>query len=256
MTHIQIAPSMMCADLWRLDLAVKALEEGGVDLLHFDLMDAHFVSNMPLGLGLIEQLRGHTSLPFDVHLMVEDSDFFVEKLAAIPGVGRLFGGPQSDSGASVGVQQISVHAESARHLDRTLSLIRSHGTGTSREQRGIKAGVALNPATPLAWLDYVTEQLDFVLIMTVNPGFAGQKMVPSALRKISDCRAYLDQRSLDIPIQVDGNVSIANIPAMVAAGADILVAGTSSVFQAGRPIADNIAQTRRAIAAGLEQRHG
>ena len=228
MTRVQIAPSMMCADLWRLDLSVVALEEGGVDLLHFDLMDAHFVPNMPLGLGLIEQLRDHTRLPFDAHLMVEDSDFFVEKLAAI------------------GVQQISVHAESAIHLDRTLSLIRSHD---------IRAGVALNPATPLAWLDYVTEQLDFILIMTVNPGFAGQKMVPSALRKIKDCRAYVAQRGLDAQIQVDGNVSIANMPAMVAAGADILVAGTSSIFQANRHLRDNIAETRQAVAAGLEQRH-
>jgi ribulose-phosphate 3-epimerase len=116
--------------------------------------------------------------------------------------------------------------------------------------------VALNPATPLAALDYVRERLDYLLIMTVNPGFAAQPMVPSALRKIRDARAYLDQHRLAIPLQVDGNVSIANIPAMVAAGADILVAGTSSVFRAGRPIADNIAETRQAIAAGLEQRHG
>jgi ribulose-phosphate 3-epimerase len=228
MTRVQIAPSMMCADLWRLDLALAALEAGGVDLLHFDLMDAHFVPNLPLGLGLIEQLRPHTDLPFDAHLMVENCDLFVEKLAGL------------------GVQQVSVHAEAARHLDRTLGLIHRHG---------LKAGVALNPATPLSALDYVADQLDFVLVMTVNPGFAGQKLVPSALRKIGDCRAYLKQRGLDALIQVDGNVSIANIPAMVAAGADILVAGTSSVFQAVRPIAENIAQTRQAIAAGLEQRH-
>ena len=229
MNNVQIAPSMMCADLWRLDLALGSLEAAGVDMLHFDLMDAHFVPNLPLGLGLIEQLRGKTRLPFDVHLMVEDSDFFVHKLAAI------------------GVEQISVHAESAIHLDRTLSLIRSHG---------IRAGVALNPAMPLSWLDYVTEQLDFVLIMTVNPGFAGQKMVPSALRKIRDGRLYMAERGLDAAIQVDGNVSIVNIPTMVAAGADILVGGTSSVFQLGRSIGDNIAETRQAIAAGLEQRHG
>jgi ribulose-phosphate 3-epimerase len=228
MSHVQIAPSMMCADLWRLDLALAALEAGGVDLLHFDLMDAHFVPNMPLGLGLIEQLRPHTELPFDAHLMVENCDFFVERLAEL------------------GVQQVSVHAETARHLDRTLGMIHS---------RGMQAGVALNPATPLTALDYVADQLDFVLIMTVNPGFAGQKLTPSALRKIGDCRAYLGQRGLETLIQVDGNVSIANIPAMVAAGADILVGGSSSVFQADQPIADNIAQTRQAIAAGLEQRH-
>lgn len=229
MTHVQIAPSMMCADLWRLDLAVAALEAGGVDMLHFDIMDGHFVPNLPLGLGLVEQLRPHTSLPFDVHLMVENSDFFVSLLADLD------------------VQHVSVHAEAVSHLDRTLELIRS---------QNMRAGVALNPATPLSALDYVAERLDFLLIMTVNPGFAGQRMVPSAIRKIRDARAYLDQHRLAIPLQVDGNVSIANIPAMVAAGADILVAGTSSVFQAGRPIAANIAETRQAIVAGLEQRHG
>jgi ribulose-phosphate 3-epimerase len=229
MTRVQIAPSMMCADLWRLDLAVAALEAGGVDMLHFDLMDAHFVPNMPLGLGLVEQLRPHTALPFDVHLMVENSDFFVSQLAALD------------------VQQISVHAEAVPHLDRTLNLILS---------QNMRAGVALNPATPLSALDYVAERLDFLLIMTVNPGFAGQRLVPAAIRKIRDARAYLDHHRLAIPLQVDGNVSIANIPAMVAAGADILVAGTSSVFQAGRPIVDNIAETRQAIAAGLEQRRG
>jgi ribulose-phosphate 3-epimerase len=229
MTCVQIAPSMMCADLWRLDLTMAALEAGGVDMLHFDVMDGHFVPNLPLGLGLLEQLRSHTALPFDVHLVVDNADFFVPLLAAL------------------GVQQVSVHAEAVTHLDRTLGTIHS---------LGIRAGVALNPATPLAALDYVRERLDYLLIMTVNPGFAAQPMVPSALRKIRDARAYLDQHRLAIPLQVDGNVSIANIPAMVAAGADILVAGTSSVFRAGRPIADNIAETRQAIAAGLEQRHG
>jgi ribulose-phosphate 3-epimerase len=226
MTDIQIAPSMMCADLWRLDLTMAALEAGGVDMLHFDIMDAHFVPNLPLGLGLLEQLRPRTTLPFDVHLVVDNAGFFVPLLAAL------------------GVQQVSVHAEAVTHLDRTLDTIRT---------LGMRAGVALNPATPLSALDYVRERLDFLLVMTVNPGFAAQPMVPSALRKIVDARAYLDHH-LAIPLQVDGNVSIANIPAMVAAGADILVAGTSSVFQAGRSLAANIAQTRQAIAAGLDRR--
>lgn len=228
MNHpIQIAPSMMCADLWRLAEQVRELEAAPVDLFHFDLMDAHFVPNMPLGLGLIEQLRAHSDLPFDAHLMVENNDFFVEKLAGI------------------GVEQISVHAESALHLDRTLALIRGHG---------IKAGVALNPATPLSALEYVLEQLDFVVIMTVNPGFAGQKMVPAALRKIADCRAFLRKNELNIPIQVDGNVSFENIPPMVAAGADILVGGTSSVFHKEGSIRQNVARTRQVSAQGLARR--
>jgi len=206
---------------------VRELEDAGVDLLHFDLMDAHFVPNMPLGLGMLQNLRPHTTIPFDVHLMVEDNDFFIEQLAPI------------------GVQLISVHAETATHLDRTLSLIRNHG---------IQAGVALNPATPLDALDYVWEQIDFVLIMTVNPGYAGQKMVPSGLRKIANCRDYLQTNGLDIPIQVDGNVSFGHIPGMVAAGAECLVGGTSSVFHRDASIVENVARTRQVIGEGLAKR--
>jgi len=221
---IRLAPSIMCADICHLEESVRRLEQAGADLLHFDLMDAHFVPNMPLGLEVLRGLRGKTSLPFDVHLMVDNNDFFVERCAEI------------------GAQQISVHAESAPHLDRTLALIRGHG---------IKAGVALNPATPLAAFDYVLEQLDFVLLMTVNPGFAGQALVPSALRKIADCRRTLDQRGLTIPIEVDGNVSFENIPRMVAAGGAILVAGSSSLFHAGASLGENMRRTREAIALGL-----
>ena len=224
---VQISPSMMCADLWRLAEQVGELEEAGVDLLHFDLMDAHYVPNMPLGLGMLQNLRPHTAIPFDVHLMVEDNDFFIDLLAPI------------------GVQLLSVHAETSLHLDRTLSLIRSHG---------IQAGVAINPATPLDTLDYVWEQIDFVLIMTVNPGYAGQKLVPSGLRKIADCRDYLQTNGLDIPIQVDGNVSFEHIPNMVAAGADCLVGGTSSVFHRDASIVENVARTRQVIAEGLAKR--
>lgn len=221
--EVQIAPSMMCADMTHLADDLQKLEAAGVDLLHFDLMDGHFVPNMPLGLVTLEQLRPLTTLPFDVHLMVEDNDFFVRKLLEI------------------GVEQISVHAESSTHLDRTLALIKSGGA---------RAGVALNPATPISALEYSLEQLDFVLLMTVNPGFAGQKMVGSALRKIADCRAYLDARAPGVSIMVDGNVSFENIPDMVAAGADSLVCGTSSVFRKGQNYAANTRQTREAITAG------
>lgn len=224
---VRISPSMMCADLWRLAEQVRQLEQAGVDYLHFDIMDAHYVPNMPVGLVLLQQLRAHTQLPFDVHLMVEDNDFFIQLLAPI------------------GVQAISVHVESAIHLDRTLTVVRSHG---------IQAGVALNPATPLTALEYVIEQLDFVLIMTVNPGFAGQKMAPSAYRKIADCRAFLERDGAAIPIEVDGNVSFERIPSMVAAGADILVAGTSSLFHPEGTLPENAVRTRQAIAAGLDMR--
>lgn len=220
---------MMCADLWRLADEVRELEGAGVDLLHFDLMDAHYVPNMPVGLGLLEQLSGHTQLPFDVHLMVDNPDFFVEKLVPI------------------GVQQISVHPESVRHLDLTLSTIRKFG---------VKAGVALNPTTPLSALTYALERLDYVVIMTVNPGWAGQQLVPSAMRKIADCRAFLQRSGSQAPIQVDGNVSFEHIPAMVAAGADILVGGTSSVFHKGHSLGENVHLVRQAIERGLELRAG
>lgn len=217
----------MCADLCNLEADIRELETAGIDILHFDLMDAHFVPNMPLGLALIQQLRTKTDAAFDIHLMVENNDFFV------------------DAVAEIGVQQIAVHVESATHLDRTLSVIQG---------RGIKAGAALNPATPLSALDYVLERLDFVLIMTVNPGFAGQKVVPATLRKIAECSAFLEARGIDLPIEVDGNVSFENIPKMVSAGADILVGGTSSVFHKSGSRAENVQRTQKAIALGLGER--
>ena len=225
--RVHIAPSVMCADLCNLAADIRELETAGVNMLHFDLMDAHFVPNMPIGLALIEQLRPKTDTAFDIHLMVENNDFFVDAVAAI------------------GVQQIAVHVESATHLDRTLSLIQAHR---------IKVGAALSPATPLSALDYVLERLDFVLIMTVNPGFAGQKLVPATLRKIAECRAFLERRGVKVPIEVDGNVSFENIPKMVAAGADILVGGTSSVFHKAGSRAQNLQRAQHAIALGLAER--
>ena len=224
---ICITPSVMCADLCNLEKDIQDLEKSGVDLLHFDLMDAHFVPNMPIGLALIEQLRQKTECDFDIHLMVEDNDFFVNAVA------------------NIGVQQIAVHAQSAIHLDRTLSVIQGYG---------IKAGVALNPATPLSTISYVIDRLDYVLIMTVNPGFAGQKLVPATLQKISDCRAFLDKHGVNLPIEVDGNVSFENIPKMVAAGADILVGGSSSVFHQTGSRAENMQRIHQAISLGLEDR--
>jgi ribulose-phosphate 3-epimerase len=226
-SNVQIAPSLMCADLCHLESHVRRLEEAGTDLWHFDLMDFHFAPNMPLGLAVLEQLRPHTGLPVDAHLMVENNDALVRELAKL------------------GVAQVSVHAESARHLDRTLALIRD---------LGMKAGVALNPATPLDHLRYVLDVADFVLLMTVNPGFAGQRMVPYAIRKIADCRALLAAEGRNIPIEVDGNVSFGNIPRMVAAGADILVAGSSSIFSREGTIRENFARTRLAIAEGMRLR--
>ena len=227
-SDVLVAPSIMCADLCNLESDIKALESVGVDLLHFDLMDAHFVPNMPIGLELLSQLRPKTDCPYDVHLMVEDNDFFISKLSEI------------------GVQQITVHAESAIHLDRTLGLIRDYG---------IKAGLALNPATPIDTITYVLDRIDYILIMTVNPGFAGQSMVPSALQKIADCQEFLQQRGLPLPIEVDGNVSFENIPKMVGAGANILVAGSSSIFNRYGSRLENVELVREAISQGLQMRN-
>ena len=224
---VKIAPSMMCADMGRLRDEVQRLESLGADVLHWDIMDAHFVPNMPCGLAILEQMRNVTTLPFDVHLMVEDNDFFIAELSKI------------------GVQMISVHYESARHCDRTLSLIRDAGAA---------AGVALNPATPPTVLQYLTHLLDFLLVMTVNPGFAGQKLTGSGLAKIADCHAWIHKAGAKVLIEVDGNVSFEHIPKMVAAGADILVAGTSSLFNRAASKNENMRNIRAGIGAGLRIR--
>jgi ribulose-phosphate 3-epimerase len=225
---IQIASSMMCVDPLNFETAVRRVEALGVDLLHLDVMDGRFVPNMPLGLGILESLFKRTHLPLDVHLMVEDNDFFIERLK------------------NSRVQQISVHVESCSQLDRTLVQIR---------KMEAKAGVALNPATPLHQLDFILERIDYVLLMTVNPGFAGQKLTPGSIRKIADCREYLDARGYEkVPIQVDGNVSFENIPDMVAAGAQCLVAGTSSIFHSGDSWPNNLRQIHEAIDNGFARR--
>jgi len=221
---IKVAPSVMCGELGRLEQSVRRLEEAGADMLHVDMADGHFVPNLLLGLDTVCVLRRITTLPLDVHLMVDNPDQYIEPLARC------------------GADQVAVHAEVCVHLDRTLAEIR---------KRGMRAGVALNPATPLAVLEYVRPRLDFVLLMTVNPGFAGQPLAAGAIRKIADCRRLLGQDdAAGVPIAVDGNVSFQNIPRMVAAGADVLVAGTSSWFYPHDDLGANVAKTNRAIREG------
>jgi ribulose-phosphate 3-epimerase len=214
----------MCADLCHLEEGIRRLEAAGADMLHIDMADGHFVPNLLLGLDLVRQLRQKTALPLDVHLMVENPDDYIDRLAEI------------------GVEMVAVHAEVCPHLDRTLTQIR---------ERSMQAGLALNPATPLEAVHYVRERLDFILLMTVNPGFAGGTLAAGGIRKIADCRRYLKENGFEIPIMVDGNVSFANIPRMVAAGAEILVAGTSSWFNGQWPLLENVEKTRAAIEEGL-----
>ena len=224
---VRIAPSLMCADQGHLADEVRRLEDAGCELLHLDIMDGVFAPNLVMGYEQVKALRPRTALPIDVHLMVEDNDLHVRLAKA------------------AGADWVTVHVESCRHLDRTLATIR---------ELGMRAGAALNPATPPEALAYVLDRLDHVLVMTVNPGFAGQKLVPNGIQKLADTRAFLKSHGRNIPIEVDGNVSLAHIPAMVAAGADILVCGTSSLYAKGASLAENTAKTRAAAAEGLAHR--
>ena len=225
MNPIHIAPSIIAADALAIGAAAAQVQGAGADALHLDVMDGNFVPNITLGPWIVQALSRATSLPLDVHLMVDDNDFYVELLS------------------KMGVDRISVHVESCTHLDRTLARIR---------EIGAQVGAAINPGTSLDAIEYVLERLDYVLVMTVNPGYAGQKMTPASIRKIGDCREFLAMHGYPaMPIQVDGNVSFENVPEMVAAGATNLVAGTSSIFRRGGSIAENMAQLRAAIERGL-----
>ena len=202
---IKLAPSILSADFARLLEDVKKVEKAGCEYLHIDVMDGHFVPNITLGPAIVKSLRKDVNMVFDAHLMIENPDKYIKEFA--------------DAGCDI----IVVHQEACTHLHRTIQNIKSHG---------VKAGVALNPATPIETIKYVLEDVDMVLLMSVNPGFGGQSYIPVVTKKIKELRALIDEMGLDIDIEGDGGVKPSNISEVVNAGANVIVAG-SAIFNAG-----------------------
>jgi ribulose-phosphate 3-epimerase len=216
-----IAPSILSADFARLGEEVAAVLAAGADSIHFDVMDNHYVPNLTIGPMVCEALRKHITAPIDVHLMVSPVDRIIPDFAA------------------AGASYISFHPEATEHVDRTIEHIR---------QQGCRPGLVFNPATPLDYLDYTLEKLDLVLIMSVNPGFGGQKFIPTALRKLAEVRRRIDASGRDVRLEIDGGVKVENIRDIARAGADTFVAG-SAIFGSA-DYAATIRAMRAQIAAG------
>ena len=221
---IRIAPSILSADFARLGEEVRAIEAAGADWVHVDVMDGHFVPNITIGPMVVKALRPHTTLPLDVHLMISPVDSFLDAFA--------------EAGADI----ITVHPEAGPHIHRTVQRVKALGK---------MAGVSLNPGTPAKMLDYLIDSIDLVLVMSVNPGFGGQSFIESQLKKITAIRKMIDATGRDIRLEVDGGVDAGNIARIVAAGADVLVAGTATFKGGPSHYAANIAGLKaKAVAAG------
>ena len=212
-----IAPSILSADFAKLGEEVRAIDEAGADWIHIDVMDGHFVPNLTIGPGVVKALRPHTSKPFDVHLMISPVDPFLEAFA------------------EAGADTITVHPEAGPHLHRTVQRVKALGK---------KVGVSLNPATPAKALDYVLHEVDLVLVMTVNPGFGGQKFISSQLKKIEAIANRIAKENLDVRLEVDGGIDPETAPQAVNAGADVLVAGTAAFRGGSGQYAENIRALR------------
>ena len=216
----RIAPSILSADFSRLGEEVRRITEAGADYVHVDVMDGHFVPNITFGPQVMKAVRGASDLPFDVHLMISPADPYIEAFV--------------DAGADI----LTVHPEAGPHVHRTLQLIKSFGR---------RAGISLNPGTPVSAVENLLDLADLVLVMTVNPGFGGQKFIEGQLRKIETLRRLIDQTGRTIDLEVDGGVNAETAPRAIAAGADVLVAGTAVFGGDGGPAEDDVARYARNI---------
>jgi ribulose-phosphate 3-epimerase len=217
--HLQIAPSLLSADFAALGQAIAVAERGGADLIHVDVMDGHFVPNITMGPPIVKALKRVAHVPLDVHLMIEEPDRYVEAFV------------------EAGAASLTVHVEAVVHLHRTVQFVK---------HLGVKAGVALNPATPVVALEEIAGDVDYVLVMTVNPGFGGQTFIPRSASKVRAVRELLRREGSAAPIEVDGGIDVHTAPGIVAAGADILVAG-NAIFGSADP-----ASAIRALRAAAE----
>jgi len=215
----KLAPSILSADFAHLLDDIQKVENGRADLLHIDVMDGHFVPNITIGPLILDSIKGKTNLPLDVHLMIENPDVYISEFVK--------------SGADI----ITVHVEACKHIHRSIQNIKSHG---------IKAGVALNPGTSISTIEYVLDEADMVLIMSVNPGFGGQRFIETSLEKIRNLRKMIKDKNLNVEIEVDGGIKLENISEVALAGADIMVVG-SAVFQSSN-IEDTIGLFKQKMA--------
>lgn len=216
---VLIAPSILSADFARLGEEVRALDAAGADYIHVDVMDGHFVPNITIGPAVVKALRPHTSLPFDVHLMISPVDAYLDAFA--------------EAGADI----LTIHPEAGPHIHRSIQRVKALGK---------LAGVVLNPGTPAKMLDYLIDMVDLVLVMSVNPGFGGQSFIDSQLKKIEAIRRMIDMTGRDIRLEVDGGITAETAPRAIAAGADVLVAGTATFRGGAERYAANIADLRGA----------